>query len=147
LSEVRSVRWIGGERETRVALDASKHGLPQQVWMDTGIDVHSGVKLEVKASGAVDLYPGQGGRFTASPDGLAVGGAPMIAVKGGAVANHYSPGALLGKIGENGKVFVVGSKYEATPREDGKLFLLVAPSPWGTAPSGAYDVRVSTGGK
>ncbi len=38
-----------------------------------------------------------------------------------------SAGALLGKVGESGDVFLIGEKYTGTPKGQGKLFL---PSRW-----------------
>jgi hypothetical protein len=55
------------------------------------------------------------------------------------------PGTLLGRIGEQGRVFVVGSRYEGTAAEDGKLYLRIAPNSSNSEASGSYDVRVSLG--
>jgi hypothetical protein len=82
-------------------------------------------------------FPGGGGR------GGAGGGGPGGGVFGGR-GGAQVPGTLLGRIGEYGKVFVVGSQYDGAVPEDGKLYLRIVPSAAGEA-SGTYDVQVSTG--
>jgi hypothetical protein len=52
------------------------------------------------------------------------------------------PGTLLGRVGENGAIFVIGDRYEGVPGEEGKLFLYIAPSPNSSIPTGTYTVRI-----
>jgi hypothetical protein len=151
LTELRSMRWLGSERDAHVVVDAAKHGGQQESWLDTEIEVVADVGLEITASGTVDLWPvpGQAGVYTASPTGMLAAGGGVLIVGGKfgqAAGGAYSPGALLGRIGKNGKVFFVGAKYEGAPTEEGKLYLRIAPSSWGNESSGTYNVRVSTGG-
>jgi hypothetical protein len=54
-------------------------------------------------------------------------------------------GILLGRIGENGKVFVIGERYQGTPNQEGTLYLLIAPSPWNNASTGSYKVKIGAG--
>ena len=59
---------------------------------------------------------------------------------------RVSNGALLGKIGNNGAVFVVGGRYKtARPYDSGRLYLQVAPSSNGVDPSGSYKVKITQG--
>ena len=37
---------------------------------------------------------------------------------------------VIGRIGENGKPFLVGDRFESSVGEEGKLFLHIVPSPW-----------------
>ena len=53
-------------------------------------------------------------------------------------------GTLLGRVGENGKVFVIGERYDNVPGEEGKLYLHIVPSPWNNASSGTYQVHITT---
>jgi hypothetical protein len=165
LSDLRSLRWVGDERETKVAVDAAKYGGQQDAWMDTGIEVRAGASLLIAAAGSVDLrpVPGEAGTYVASPDGLSqrmgraaapagfagvanrggggfAGGGP-----GGVAFGPYLPGALVGRVGENGKIFVVGSRFDGTATEEGKLYLRIVPFPGSPESSGTYNVRVSIG--
>ena len=164
LAEIRAMRWIGSERETKVVVDAAKYGGPQEVWLDTGIEINAEVGLEITASGSVDLSaPGEAGTYVATPAGLRGaaarggrgGGFPAAGggFGGGAggpgqpgFGGPTSGGALIGRVGEKGRIFVVGTKFEALPNEDGRLYLRIVPGPWTNEPTGTYDVRVSVGG-
>ena len=54
------------------------------------------------------------------------------------------PRRLIGKVGENGKAFYIGDRYEGTAPEEGKLYLQIVPSPWNNASAGSYRVRIQT---
>ena len=113
------------------------------------------------ASGTVDLRPapGEAGTSLSGPDGLASrgprGGGGFAPAAGGGPAggrgmvrpfgSTSSPGALLGRIGETGRIFFVGSRFDGTAPEDGKLYLRIVPSPNSAESSGSYDVRVTSG--
>jgi hypothetical protein len=151
LDEVRAMRWPGSERETKLSVDAGQYGGQQEAWLDTGILVRVGAALQVTATGTVDLRPGDGGTSLVGPDGRPgrmVRGFPAAGPARGPArpaAGTQSPGALLGRIGESGKVFVVGSLFEGTATEEGKLYLRIAPSSTNIESSGSYEVRVITG--
>ena len=53
-------------------------------------------------------------------------------------------GSLIGKIGENGKAFYIGDRFEGPATEEGKLYLQIVPSPWNNASTGTYRVRINT---
>jgi hypothetical protein len=57
---------------------------------------------------------------------------------------QFMAGALVGRIGDNGKAFFIGDRYDAAVTEEGKLFLLIIPSPWNNASTGQYRVRIQT---
>jgi len=159
LAEVRSMRWLANERETKVVVDAARYGGQTEAWLDTGLEVRGGSGLQIAAGGTVDLrpVPGEAGTYLVSPDGMQQrtprGGGfpgPGVAAGGGRGAARLGAGvqpagALLGRIGEYGKVFVVGSRYEGAATDEGKLFLRIVPSPYNGESSGTYDVRVTTG--
>jgi hypothetical protein len=165
LAEMRTIRFLGNDRETKVAVDAARFGGQQEAWMDTGIDVRVGGALQIAASGTVDLrpVPGEAGQYVTGPDGLRNLGGRQPAFPpgaGGPVAfqgaaggrgpgrqpgGQQYPGALVGRIGELGRVFVVGSRYEGAATEDGKLYLRIVPSPINAESSGNYEVRVTAG--
>ncbi len=130
LHRIRSVRTMLATA-SEITIDAAKHGSPGSPWFDTGLDVAGTVVIT--ASGMVDLWPASAGQYTTGPKGYqnagTVGGTP------------YHAGTLLGRIGEQGKVFVVGERFEGTPGE-GRLFLSIAPSVWNNQVAGEYKVKV-----
>ena len=169
LAELRVLRWTANEHETRLAIDAGRYGGQQETWMDTGLKLRAGAGLQILAGGSVDLRPADAGNLVVGPDGLAArlgrGAAGAGGFGGGGAgggragrggrglaaggmlpsATTQTPGALLGRIGEYGKVFVVGSQYEGSVSEDGKLYLRIVPNPSSNESSGSYEVRVTTG--
>jgi hypothetical protein len=158
LAEMRSLRAVGAEREVKVTVDAGKYGGQQEAWLASDLEVRSGTPLVIVAGGRVDLQPDDPGTMTAGPDGQSsrssrdgrgFGGGPGGAGFGGRTvprtAGTATPGTLLGRIGESGRVFVVGSRYEGTAGEEGKLYLRIVPSPTGGASSGNFDVKVTSG--
>jgi hypothetical protein len=166
VSDIRTLRLLSTDRETPLAIDAGKHGGPQENWLDTGISLRAGSGLRVVAMGTVDLRPSDAGTFLVGPDGQgrasrppggfgpggggrggrgAGGGWGGGAVERVPLTGTPTPGTLLGRIGEQGRVFIVGSRYEGTASEDGKLYLRIAPSSSSGESSGSYDVRVSLG--
>lgn len=134
LSELRTmhVRQRGGKLD--LVLDAAKHGSALDQWCDTGTMVDAGQRILVTSSGQVDLWPQGPGQYMASPKGYNTAG------KGG----QFMAGALVGKIGENGKSFYIGDRHDGTTGEEGRLYLQIVPSPWNNASSGIYRVRIET---
>src|SRR5262245_53186315 len=66
LVQVRAIRWMGSTSEASLTLDASKHGVPQETWLDTGLDLN-GEKVVIQATGTVDVMPNNPGQFMAGP--------------------------------------------------------------------------------
>ena len=52
-------------------------------------------------------------------------------------------GALIGKVGEHGKAFLIGERFDGVPNEEGKLFLQIVSTAWNNASSGSYRVRIA----
>ncbi len=134
LSELRTMhlRQQGGKHE--LVVDATKYGSALDQWCDTGVIVDAGQRVLVTAEGQVDLWPQGPGQYVAVPKGYNTAG------KGG----QYLAGALIGKVGDNGKTFLVGERYEGLATDEGKLYLQIVPSPWNNASSGQYRVRLQT---
>lgn len=106
-----------------------------QKWIDTGIDVNAGANVVFQASGEVTIgrSPGQ----TATPDG------------NGSYRNNNYPdptapgGALIGKVGANGRPFGIGSQSQPLPMPaSGRLYLGVNDNEIGDN-SGAFSVAVA----
>jgi hypothetical protein len=131
LSDLRSAGTSTGSDEVEVVLDASKYGINNQ-WLETEFTVEADVRLKVSASGMVDVYPQAGGQYMCGPDG-----SDQLGQRGA-----HIPGQLLGRIGESGQVFLIGSNYEGTPQQEGKLYLHVWPF---RGASGSYTVKIRSG--
>jgi hypothetical protein len=134
LTELRSLHSAAVDR-TEVAVEAAQFGAGAGKWADSGVTVEAGVGLAVSASGRVDLVPAQAGQHVSGP-----GGYPAQGSIGG-----YQAGTLLGRVGEDGPVFVVGQHYEGRSGKGGKLFLHIVPLMGGNGSTGAYQVKVSSG--
>lgn len=134
LSDLRNIHFRGQRGESEIALDAGKFGSSLEQWFDTGIVVDPQLRLTVSAEGNVDLWPQTPGQYIAQPRGFNTPG------KGGA----FLAGALVARVGESGRVFLVGERYEGSATEEGKLYLQIIPSPWNNASTGSFRVRVST---
>jgi hypothetical protein len=134
LSELRTVhlRQHGGKLD--LIVDAAKHGSALDQWCDTGITVDAGQRIVATSDGSVDLWPQGPGQYMAAPKGFNTAG------KGG----QFMAGALIAKIGENGKAFYIGDRYEGTASDEGRLYLLIVPSPWNNASAGQFRVRIQT---
>ncbi len=140
-SQLFSMSVAGNAGEVEVVVDAGTHGSAVGQWLDTNMHVSAQERLTFVASGQVDLWPQGPGQYMATPDGqtgtifrpYAQSFGPQVAVAG----------ALLGRIGENGRPFLVGRRLTRTFDQEGKLYLHIVPSPWNNASTGSYRVRIS----
>jgi hypothetical protein len=131
VAEVRALRSVAFGGETTVQVDAAKFlDQAHTAWLDTDVELAGDTPIEVVASGTIRLYPGNG--YEATPKGHA-----------SYVTATHPAGALLGKVGESGEVFLIGEKYTGTPKGSGKLYLRMAPSPWPNQAQGTFKVTVT----
>lgn len=87
-------------------------------WVDSGININTGDVVELRYSG---------GRWEASPDsGIvdAAGNSNYIA-KDGYTLPGQNEGALCGRIGPDGPVFLIGKKDDFTADRSGELYLCI----------------------
>jgi hypothetical protein len=133
LSDLRTLFVRGATSENELVVDAVKFGSSPDQWLNSGVIVDPSQRLLILGEGQVDLWPQGPGQYVTRPKGYSTAG------KGGT----FMAGALIGKIGENGKAFVIGERYEGTPTEEGRVYLQIVPSPWNNASSGSYRVRIS----
>lgn len=134
LSELRTVHMKQQGGKSDLVVDAGKFGSALDQWCDTGILVDAGQRLLITGEGQVDLWPQGPGQYMAAPKGYNTAG------KGG----QFMAGALIGRVGETGKMFFIGERYDGAAAEEGRLFLQIVPSPWNNASTGNYRVRVQT---
>jgi hypothetical protein len=140
VSDLRSIRLLGGLAEIEVNVDATKYTSTHN-WMDTGVLLTPDDEVSVTASGQVDLMINGGGNMVTGPAGSHQWG------NGPGGAGH-PPGALLGKIGDSGTVFVVGESYKTTCKKEGRLYLQITPGPFGgngNMVGGSYKVNIIGG--
>jgi hypothetical protein len=154
LAQLRTLRVLVESKDADFALDAAKYAVANE-WLETNVTVDGNSVLTIAATGQVDLLPRQPGMVVCGPQGYGAGapgafggpggfaGPGKKVGKGGVASRAYS-GVLLGRIGENGDIFVIGDRYEGAPERDGKLYLHINPSQYDTASTGAYQVRIST---
>jgi hypothetical protein len=134
LSDLRTVHLRTGGGECELTVDAGKHGSSPDQWLDTGVNLDTSMRLVITGEGQVDLWPQGPGQYMTTPKGYTTAG------KG----SSYMAGCLVGRIGDGGKVFLIGERYDGAPNEEGKLHLQIVPSPWNNASTGSYRVRVCT---
>jgi hypothetical protein len=139
LAKLRGIRSLSASAEVDTTVDATKYAVIGQ-WMDSGFEVREGMRLHIVASGSVNLWPQNGG-FVSTPKGYTQQGFIQ-----GPGTQHY-PGTLLGRVGVDGPMFVIGDRYDGPTNREGKLYLHIAPSPWNQNNStGSYSVKISPGG-
>jgi hypothetical protein len=124
LAELRFVQAAGCEARVVVGTKYMR----DDAWLDTGFQVGADLDLVIENSGGLNGPP-------ATPVALLPASAPR----------PFSPGTLIGRIGEKGEPFAINDQYRERPKQQGKLFLRIAPVPgakdeagW----SGAYKVKV-----
>ncbi|HYT88655.1 MAG TPA: hypothetical protein VEL76_08100 [Gemmataceae bacterium] len=141
--QMMGIRWLETAGETEVLVDAARYGSAPGQWLDSGIQVDPHLDLNIIASGLVDLWPQGPGQYTASPGGMT--NAQPLRRPGVPAEAAVVPGALVGRIGEDGTPFVIGERYSGRPSRSGKLYLHIGPSPWNNASTGTYRVRIASG--
>ena len=130
-----NISMLEGEAQTikqEVFVDAGEHSSTKR-WNATGIFIRRQKNLSVKADGRVDLWPQGPGQYMTGPKGYNTAGQDT----------NMMAGTLLGKIGEQGTVFVVGELYDEVPQKQGELFLAIVPAPWNNSSVGQYRCVVT----
>jgi hypothetical protein len=93
-------------------------------WVDTGFDLKAGQTVQVKAEG--EVYVNE--KTVSQPDGVddpEVNSFTKLMWKAHNVMYGADHGALIGKIGEEGKPFLVGGDATFEAEADGRLYLCV----------------------
>jgi len=145
INDVVSIRSMAPGGNFEIPVDAAKYGSAHDHWLSTDIGVDAEKELLITATGKVDLWVDGTGQYLTGPNGYSGAGVgPRWNGVNGA-PNAQRGGTLLGRIGEDGEVFVIGERYKGTASREGKLYLHIVPSPWGNASAGAYNVQVTLG--
>ena len=122
------------QRAAEVQIDAESYSSEKDSWLDTGVSIGRDMTLIFSATGLVDLWYPEAGKYVVSPRGYT----------GNGRNSSYAAGALIAKIG-NGQPFVVGesSSVWSNTCGEGRLYLQVVTSPWGDVlPRGKYQVKI-----
>lgn len=106
-------------------------------WLNTGIKVKSGQKINITASGEVVLESLSGNKYT--PDGNKTDDYESDTDY---ESDYPSYGNLVYKIGEEGTVKKGGSKYTGTAKESGVLYLSIYETVFNAENTGSYTVKV-----
>jgi hypothetical protein len=104
-------------------------------WMNSGIDVHTGRRVTMAASGIVNTYGGRDGSSNDPNGQTGVCGAIQCPLQGAGY------GALIGRV-DDGKTFLVGTNLEFVPTRDGQLHFTV--NDWECEDnSGVFDLVIT----
>jgi hypothetical protein len=143
LPELRSIRWLSGQADASVAVDAAKYANNVQ-WLDTGVTLDGTTGVTITATGEIDLMNDGSGDFVCGPTGSRNFGGFGPMRKGGVAR---LPGSLMGRIGETGQPFYIGANYHTAQAPAGKLYLQIVPAPFnnGQPPTGAFKVSIRAG--
>jgi hypothetical protein len=107
-----------------------------QPWQPSGVQVASGDTVKILALGKWSLSPAFG--LWSGPEGLESGPGKEVP--------WIASGALMGKIGENGKPFEVGSETELRTMGEGEIYFSINdPFDWMKDNSGSLQVTVYSG--
>jgi hypothetical protein len=118
LEDVREILQIGVEGAAstkRFTVDASHRATG--TWLNTGMRLKRGTDVRISATGQITMSP-WGSNHISTPDGtLNIGWY---------ISNQVPYGALIGRIGENGDIFMVGQNKRFKADGNGTLYLAFA---------------------
>lgn len=131
LSNIKELLFVNNGRRNIIVLDASKYSTQ---WYDTGIDVNG--FFQISASGTIDIWPEDLGKFKATPCGSPHPG-----------HMEKSAGTLIGYIGgnvvPNDLIFDIGEYYQENGNKKGRLYIKINQSVWGKTPLGSYKIIIN----
>lgn len=106
-------------------------------WVDTGVQLAAGDRVEWSASGTMTLIDGR----SVTADGLARGWKDLIRQF---PVNNANTGALVARIGDAAAVpFLIGANKDLEVLQTGRLYLAANLSSDLTATGGAFDVKIN----
>lgn len=154
VATLRGLRFTpAGSRSASLTVDGAKYARPGWVeWMDSGVDAISGDLLEITASGTLDLMAQSPGSQTTGPAGANMPAPPMPnGVRppnegNGRSRPWWMSGQLIARIGKDGKPFPIGASHKQPAAASGRVYLIIAPTGFGTECTGGYKVDIRVGG-
>ena len=132
LEDLETVRFLANGSDKTITLEI---GAALSDWIDTGVDTSPGEKLSFTCTGSVNLF----GNYQTTPDGNTNWG-----------NRPFLTGAIIGKLGDNGKPFLIGSAKQWTTANRQRIFVKVfcadnAMNNNNNPSTGEFKVRVATG--
>jgi len=126
-------------------LIASKHisGNENGGWLNTGIKIKNGQKININASGEIVLESLSGNKYT--PDGsVSNPSSDYESDESNYCGSAYpSYGNVVYKIRDDGEAIKAGSKYSGTAKSSGALFLSIYETVYNASNTGSYTVKVN----
>lgn len=123
---------------TSAKFDVLPKNQPPGSWMDTKFDLEAGQRFRLEASGIINVT-----NYSVSC------GPAGTREWGGQSWNNFAQLALVGRIGKNGKPFLVGDEYRGKADKAGRLYLAIVAFSYNPAGAvGKYTVKLrSLGGE
>lgn len=148
-NKIKSIEIIyteeGTATERAFKLMASKHisGNTNGGWLNTGLSIKSGQKMNITATGEVTLASLSGQKY--KPGGTVANTGMNDVYDDASYGNYNYPtyGNLVYKIGESGTMMKAGDKFNGTANATGVLFLSIYETVFNAANTGAFNVKVS----
>lgn len=135
----------GTASERIFKLMASKHisGNANGGWLNTGISVRSGQKMQISASGEVTLASLSGQKY--KPGGTVANTGVTDSYDDYGYGNYNYPtyGNVVYKIGDSGTMMKAGDKFSGTANGSGMLYLSIYETVYNAGNTGSYSVKVS----
>ncbi len=107
-------------------------------WLNTGINVKSGQKINITASGEVTLESLSGNKYT--PDGSKTDSNDY---ESDYESDYPSYGNVVYKVGKDGTSHKAGSKFTGTAKESGVIFLSIYETVYNAENKGSYSVKLT----
>ncbi len=138
ISEVEVTYYDSESGDKSFKVLANKHisGNDNGGWLNTGIKVKNGQKINITASGEVVLESLSGNTYT--PDGNTSSDYDYDYE-----SSYPSYGNLVYKIGEYGEMIKAGSKYNGTAGESGTIFLSIYETVFNSSNTGFFTCKVT----
>jgi hypothetical protein len=125
-----------GDKSFKVLANKHISGNENGGWLNTGIKVKNGQKINITASGEVVLESLSGNTYT--PDGN-----KDSDYEYDYESTYPSYGNLVYKIGEYGEMTKAGTKYNGTSYESGVIFLSIYETVYNSSNTGFFTVKVT----
>lgn len=126
-------------------LMASKHisGNANGGWLNTGINVRSGQKIEISASGEITLASLSNQKY--KPSGAVANTDAVDNYDDYGYGNYNYPtyGNVVYKIGDSGTMLKAGEKFSGSANSSGILFISIYETVYNAGNTGSYTVKVS----